>query len=159
MREDQDKRARDFIEDYRAAAGLLPALKEVFTRFDGKVFNKRLQTALQEKIGRVCVHVHHYSIDIYTYGEKTRRNITIACLPRKDLIDEKRIPAEKLIESATERRESLLQEAAQLERAMDQADAVKMQIETMRRQLDGILQPLGYLARDIYGLNARISNY
>ena len=156
-KEDQDAAARAYIKAYREAAALYPKIKKVIQSFDRKVFNKRLETALQEGTGaRVFVENRPNMIDVHIFGGPHSNWITLATLSKDDFIDGKRINAEKLIQSLTDRRNNLLQTAARYEQQIEQIDAVKDQIAHLRRQLENVLAPYDYTMRDIYGINKRI---
>ena len=49
------------IEVYSNLLSLVPAIEEVFRRFDGKVVNKRISTALQSVARGVCFYKSSYS--------------------------------------------------------------------------------------------------
>lgn len=155
-KEEQDNAARAYIKTYRDAAALYPDLKKIIRGFDKKVFNKRLQDALQAGTGaRVYVDNKPRYIDVHVYGPHSEY-ITLAMLQKEDMPDGKRIDAEKLIQSLTDRRNNLLQTAARYEQQMEQIDVIKDQLAQIRRQLENVLAPYDYTMRDIYGINKRI---
>ena len=155
-KEDQDAAARAYIKAYRDAAALYPKIKKVIQSFDKKVFNKRLETALQEGTGaRVFVENRPNLIDIHVYGPHSNW-ITLATLSKDDFIDGKRINAEKLIESLTENRNRLLQTAARYEKQIEEIDNVKEQIKQIKKLLNDVLEPYDYTMRDLYGINIRL---
>lgn len=154
-REEQDKAAKALIDCYRGAAALYPRLKKVVQEFDGKVFNKRLQTALQDGTGaRVYVDNRPNMIDVHIYGPHSNW-ITLGILLKDDMTDGKRINAEKLIESLTDHRNALLQTAARYEEQIEQIDQVKEQLKQIEKQLKAVLEPYDYTIRDIYSINKR----
>lgn len=68
-KEDQDAAARAYIKAYRDAAALYPKIKKVIQSFDKKVFNKRLETALQNETGaRVYIENRPNMIDVHIFG-------------------------------------------------------------------------------------------
>lgn len=155
-KEDQDAAARAYIKAYRDAAALYPKIKKVIQSFDKKVFNKRLETALQEGTGaRVFVENRPNLIDIHVYGPHSNW-ITLAILQKDDFIDGKRIDAGKLIESLTDHRNTLLQTAARYEKQIEEIDNVKEQIKQIKHLLCNVLEPYDYTMRDIYGINAKL---
>lgn len=154
-KEDQDAAARAYIKAYREAAALYPKIKKVIQSFDKKVFNKRLETALQEGTGaRVFVENRPNLIDIHVYGPHSNW-ITLAILQKDDFVDGKRINAEKLIESLTDHRNTLLQTAARYEEQIEQIDQVKEQLKQIDKLIKDVLAPYDYTMRDIYGINKR----
>lgn len=155
-KEDQDAAARAYIKAYRDAAALYPKIKKVIQSFDRKVFNKRLETALQEGTGaRVFVENRPNLIDIHVYGPHSNW-ITLAILQKEDFVDGKRIDAGKLIESLTDHRNTLLQTAARYEKQIEEIDQIKIQIKQIKKLLNDVLEPYDYTMRDIYGINAKL---
>ena len=153
---DQDAAIKAYIEAYRNAAALYPALKRVIQSFDKKVFNKRLETALQAETGaRIYVDNRPNMIDIHMYGGPRSSWITLATLLKDDFIDGKRIDAEKLTESLTDHRAALLKKAAEYEQQIGQIDQVKEQLKQLKKQIAAVLSPYDYTIRDIYGINLR----
>ena len=143
------------VAEYRNAAGLFPAIRRVFEQFDGKVFNCRLEEALQKETGtRIRAEKRNNStLDIYYYGNTYSGCctwITLAQIKLDDMKDRKRIPAALLIESARKRREEHLQDAAALESYTGKMDDVKKQIEYFIGQANRIANALPYELRDIY---------
>lgn len=154
-KEDQDAAVRAYIKAYRDAAALYPMIKKVVLSFDKKVFNKRLETALQEGTGaRVFIENRPNMIDIHVFGPHSNW-ITLGILNKDDFIDGKRINADKLIESLTDHRNTLLKTAARYEEQMEQIDQVKEQLNYIRTLLNSVLEPYDYTIRDIYGINKR----
>ena len=155
-KEVQDKATRSFIKQYRDAAALYPQIKNVIQEFDGKVFNKRLQTALQDRTGaRVYVENRPNMIDIHIYGSRGEW-VTLAILLKDDMEAGKRINAGKLIESLTDHRTHLLKKAAEYEEQIEQIEQVKEQIRQIDKQLKAVLAPFDCTIRDIYGINKRL---
>lgn len=156
-KEDQDAAARAYIKAYREAAALYPELKKVIQSFDRKVFNRRLETALQEWTGaRVYIENRPNMIDVHIFGGPHSNWITLATLSKDDFIDGKRINAEKLIESLTENRNRLLQTAARYEKQIEEIEQVKIQIKQIKKLLNDVLEPYDYTMRDLYGINIRL---
>lgn len=154
-KEDQDTATRSYIKAYRDAAALYPGIKRVIQAFDNKVFNKRLQTAIQDGTGaRVYIENRPNLIDVHIYGPHSNW-ITLAILNKEDMPDGKRINAEKLIESLTDHRNTLLKTAARYEEQIEQIDQVKEQLKQIDKQLKAVLAPYDYTIRDIYGINKR----
>jgi len=157
-REDQNKAAQTMAESFRTTAAQLPRLKKVLKSFDGKVFNCRLEAALNEPKNPVyifCRKRYKY-LEIYTYVGNHQRTLATCLLD--EMPDGKRIPADLLIKSAEDRRADFLKTAAEIERAAEQMDTIKEQIEQVKRLLEGITKPLPYEVIDIYNLNYRLTN-
>lgn len=159
-REDQDKRIRTLIEDNRKAAQLFPVIRKVIENFDGKVYNKRLQTALQETGERLYTEhkVSSYGgwVRIYFYGH-CGYEYTLATLRIEDMQDGKRINAAKMIESARKERESHLKTAYNLEQSMQKVDEIKQQLADIEQLLKAITGKLDYQIIDTYNLPRRLT--
>lgn len=158
----QKEAIQEKVAIYREAASFYQDLRKVFTDFDGKVFNCRLQKALNEQIhGKEIRHVfaekryQNLNIGFYHHGNQ----ITLATVTENEMPDGKRIPGSKLIESAQSKREYLLKQAADIERYSEQVPAIKQQIEYLDKQLENIVNKIPYEVRDIYGLNYHVRRY
>lgn len=141
---------------YRNAAGLFPAVRKTAETFDGKVYNCRFEKALQEATGsRVFAAKRYKWIEIYIYEDG--RQITLAQIAQDALKDGKRIPADMIIESAREHRESLLKRATELETAIEKVPDIRRQIETLSGMICQLRDSIPYEVRDVYRLDYRIT--
>jgi len=69
---------RKELEIKSRALAVFPKVREVIQKFDQKVFNKRLETALKEVDPNIRVHCEHNSFDIkYCAWEFEDRSITV----------------------------------------------------------------------------------
>lgn len=170
-RNSQDKAAQGKAGLYRTIAACYPVFADVVRTFDDKVFNCKLEDALNaafaKKFGvytidghdrdfnNVCIHVQKESqwIDFLIYTRHHNDGYSIAFLKKDDLKDGKRIPADKIIKSAQEKRERFLQAAAQLEKDMEQVEFYRAQISQINAMLKTVVDGIGYDARQIYGLD------
>lgn len=161
-REDQNKRIQEIIDENRAAAQLFPEIRKVIMNFDNKVFNIKLQKALQESTGkRIFTESRDFGnygghVNIYIYGNAGRQ-YTIATLKREDMEDGKRINAAKMIESARSNREAHLKTAYNLEQSMQQIDTIKQQINDIKKLLEAVTAGLHYEIRDTYNIPSRLA--
>lgn len=115
--ESRRKEIADHIAKLRDIAALYPVIVPVITKFDNKIYNVRFKNALTEASSSTKYHVftekrfNYMEIYVYDSGSQyTLAQVTIADMP-----DGKRIPAEKLIDSARNKREELLRRAYELE--------------------------------------------
>lgn len=151
-REEQDKAAQREIDILRECAGMYQGLRAVFNDFDNKVFNVRLQKALQERVKRhIWVENKPYGITVHYLDNG--RYYTLARIKQEDLREGKRIPADLLIESARERRSALLKEAATIETNMQKVDTVKEQIKALRAAIKALTDSMDWVTRDIYSID------
>lgn len=152
--EDKQKAAAAKVQEYRDAAALYPIIAKVIIKFDGKVFNKRLQTALQEAAGpKIYAHRRNDYIEVYTYGSRGAQ-YTIAYY--RGLTDEnKRIDAEKLLQSAKANREKYLKTAYDIERSAAGINTHIAYIKELEDRLSSYRGALPWEVRDIFELNRR----
>ena len=157
---DRKKFTDDLIADLRETADLYPVIAKVLQAYDGKVFNCRLQKALQDATGaRIFAEKKTKFIEIYIYTSRQRECRTLATLSIDAMQDGKRINAAAFIEDARERRAKHLQRAAQIAQQVQQAQQIKDQVLQLQKALQAITEPLAWEVREIYGLNYRITNY
>ena len=136
---------------YREAASYYPTLVKVFKQFDKKVYNCRLEKALMDATGKRVFCSKEYScINVHFYDRGNR--ITLAYLNYKDMPDEKRINAAKLIESAQSCREELLKQAYDIDTYIETIPALKAYLNEMKTKLEKQLSKIPSDIRDIYGL-------
>jgi uncharacterized protein YqfA (UPF0365 family) len=156
-REEQDKATQRIIREHRQAAAAFPRLKKVVTAFDGKAFNCRLEKALNEDPDqeRIYVSKRYKWLEFHTYHNGTQ--YTIAAIKLEDMPEGKRIPAELIIKSAEEKRIELLRKAAEIEKASEQIDTIKAQVEQLGKILSGIMAAVPYEVKDIYRVGYKIT--
>lgn len=131
----------------REAAAAFPVLKNVLTQFDGKVFNCRLQNALNEAAGRnyafsvkktdggrIWIDFH---CDCKCYSSDNDKQV-LNMDAEKALIDGKRINAAAMIEEAAKQRADLLKSAADLDTAIEKLDETVNQLNQVENVLKGI---------------------
>ncbi len=149
------------IKDLREIAGIIPALCKVFREFDGKVYNVRFDRAINDvSERRIFVDKRSYTIDLYTYLKSSPGNITtIAQFKREDMMDGKRIPADKVIESARSYREKYLQEAYYLESNKEQLYQAREYIRQAVDNLNKYMDSIPYVARELYKIPYQVRTY
>lgn len=152
--EDKKKAAEVKAREYRDAAALYPMIASVIIKFDGKVYNKRLQTALQETGARIFTNARHNFVEVYTYGSHGAQ-YTLALLKDYDPQTNKRIDAAKMLQSAKESREAYLKKAYEIERATASIDTHLAYIKELEDRLSSYRGALPWEVRDIFDLNRR----
>lgn len=148
------------ISNYREAAKLARAIIPIIKKFDNKVYNKRLQTALQDATKkRIYCEKNNYYFRIYIYDD-TYTQITLAHLNTKEaLTDEKRIRAEKITEKLNAAYSDLLTQAYDLYNILPQVDLYKTQLEFYKTKIEQIVNSLPYEIKDNFDLNYRVRRY
>lgn len=157
--EEKHEEVKKRIAKYREAGQMLPIITEVLKKFDGKVFNCRLEKALQEATGNriFCKNEYGRSICIYYYF--CSYTITLASLPiEKALTDNKRINAAALIEDAQQRSKNFFVRACRIETQEPQVEEIKKRIEQLQKAVEALMNPLDYDLREIYGLHYSLRN-
>lgn len=150
--EESNKAAETRIKGYREAAAMVPAVIEVIKKFDGKVYNCRFDKAIHELDSRIHAWKHYNCLSVYMhpypgcYNEVTLSSISLDEMPNK------RIPADKMILDARERRESLLKKAYEIESMMSAMPQVKAYIDETKRKLEAYLKQFPTDVRELYGL-------
>lgn len=158
---DKEKAAKRLAEDYREAARMFTEIKPVITQFDGKVFNCRLEKALQDHTGRrVFCRKELKCISVYYYSKNMNQCICLASMKQEEMPEGKRISADMLLESGRERYIDHLKRAASLETAIQKAPEIKKQISELTKMINVLSWQIDcYEAREIFDLNYRITTY
>lgn len=148
------------IEAYRDAASLTASIKKVVARFDGKVYNIRLQKALQSEVrANIYCQTRYSLIEIYTYYGNTCEQITLACVPLDKGLTDKRVNADYFIEKLNEQRAFLLKEAYEIEQGIPLIDTYKAQFEVLQEQINNLRESIPKRIRYNCGLDYRLKNY
>lgn len=160
------------INQYRAAANTYPVLREILTRFDGKVLNVKLQKALNEadKENRYYVDLRRNAnygdlLEICVHTKFDTSYVADCCvvdinLKKTGKWDGKRIPSAAILENARERREEKLRKAAELEAVTyARIDEIKTQMLQIQKMVDTIRSEIPYEARQICNLDYHLKNY
>ena len=148
------------ISNYRDAAKMARAIIPVIKNFDNKVYNKRLQTALQEeKKKRIYCEKNNYIFRIYIYND-CYEQITLAQLQvNKALTENKRIISAEIINELNKKYSDLLKDAYELENILPQVDLYKTQLEFYKNKIEQIVSSLPYQITDNFDLNYRVRRY
>lgn len=152
-KENQIKAIQKYAEIKRAAAALYPVITKVFRDFDGKVYNCRLEKALQAAAPENRIYCNKRLSWIECYLWIDGEQITLSQIRIEQLKDNKRIDAAAFIESAQNKRADFLRDAAELDRVALEYDSIKEQIQSLKKALNAIYDGMPYRARDIMNLN------
>lgn len=154
-RKKQDAAAQKIIAGYRDAAAMFPAIRRTAEAFNKKIFNKRFTNALCEATGKkILSRQYGDSIHFYVYEDYEHQNAVLS-IKKSELIDGKRIDAEKVLESARCCRAEHLRKAAELEAAAERVDEIKAQVAQLKKMLRYLGDSLPYEALDIWGIDTR----
>jgi len=155
--EDQEKNARAKIAAYKEVAGYCETVCDVVKQFDGKVFNCRLQNALQAAGVRAWIEKRYKYLEISCFVKGISGDFTLAQIKLEDMPDGKRIPADLIIASAKSRRDIHLDRAAGLETMINEAPFIRLQLDQLKSQIDEIVSGIPGEAADIFNLYYRVS--
>lgn len=148
--EERRKAITDHIAKLRDIAALYPVIVPVITKFDNKIYNVRFKNALSEASSSSRYYVFAEKrfnyMEIYVYDRGSQ--YTLAQVTIDDMPDGKRIPAEKLIESARNKREELLRRAYELENI--DIKQVLDQLNQAKALYKSIYEGLPYKFIDVY---------
>ena len=153
--DNEERRAmiEEHIKKLRDIAGLYPLIMPIIRDFDNKVYNIRFKKALSDACsgtGRyVCSEKRYKYIEIYIYDRGSQ--YTLAQCAIDDMPDGKRIPADKLLESARKKRAQLLKDAYALENT-DISQTLK-QLNNLISTYNTIYDSLPWEFRSVYGIN------
>lgn len=150
---DSDERRKaitDYVAKLRDIAALYPVIVPVISKFDNKIYNVRFKNALSEAASNAKYYVFTEKrlnyMEIYVYDRGSQ--YTLAQVTIDDMPDGKRIPAEKLIESARNKREELLRRAYELENI--DIEQVLSQLNQAKALYNSIYEGLPYKFIDVY---------
>lgn len=154
--ETAEQAASRFSRERRAAADLFPALCAVFRDFDGKVYNKRLDAAISERVGHIYVTKRTgNAIDIYFYTDSG----TMLTLAYVKIPENKRINAADFIQAAETCRNTYLKEAAHMDEVAPTMQTRIQQIDYIKALLEKTLADLSYEEKDIFDLNFHVKKW
>ena len=148
--EERRKAINDYVAKLRDIAALYPVIVPVINKFDNKIYNVRFKNALSEASSSSKYHVFTEKrfnyMEIYVYDRGSQ--YTLAQVTIDDMPDGKRIPAEKLIDSARNKREELLRRAYELENI--DIKQVLSQLNQAKALYNSIYERLPYKFIDVY---------
>lgn len=169
------------IENRRKAIELYPAVIETVKKFDGKVLNKRLETALQKINANLRLEKSEYRFDIryrvendhvsvphqdYCGAEyvKYREIGMCGCIPRFEtentypntpksaLNDDGRIVAENIIAALNAGKENLESAIVEMEEHSQKVDEYAAELDELAERMKSLQKKVPYLISEYYGL-------
>ena len=157
------------IEEMEAVNAVLPAVKKVVEKWDGKVFNKRFETDLKEL--NLPGHIYLTTYDTRRYEvnyrpEKANNWYTIMFTirpndkyfdPEKSFLNEnKRLSKVKAFQQIEERRVKRLQEITSYRTFLATWDEKEKMLDILTKQIATITEDIPYTMRDYFGINRRL---
>lgn len=149
-----ENKAQKAIDSHRAAAAVFPVVRRVIERFDGKVYNCRLERALKNEISEAghiyCRKEYSGNISIEyaacnSYGWQCVASIPLSA-------DSKRIDARSVIEDMQAIRAEHLKKAFDIEDTGRHIEEIQARIDGLKKALNATIDSISYEARDAYGI-------
>lgn len=173
--EDGKKEVQNRIDILRFTASQIDKIKPVFRAFDGKIYNKRFDDAIEalsDDQGRFYVSNHYRWMNIEAYKKHSLCNERYSALTvpscsgerfedfagREDSIftENKRIIADKAIKALDTRKEKLLEQAASYEKTLEDADDILAQVAYFKGILGSLIETVPYELRQYLKISDRI---
>ena len=154
------EKVQTIITEYREAAKLTRQIIPIIEKFNSKVYNKRLQTALQDITKqRIYCEKNQYFFRIYIYNS-VYQQITLAQTKTAEALpDTKRIDAAVIIETLNKKYSDLLSDAYELEKHLSQVEYYKSQLEYYKNKVDQLTASIPSQIKDNFDLNYRVRRY
>ena len=157
---DMDKAVKETqkdIEMMEAVNKVLPEVKKLITKFDNKVINKRLDTALKDLNlpGYIYLNTHYettYSIsykpaesnEYYTILNGVRPSCRYYVKEKSFLDEDKRISAERAYTLIEESRIERLKKITKYKEILQSWEEKKTQVEMLKKQIRTIVDDVPY---------------
>lgn len=139
--------ARTYCKDRREIVKLIPIIRNVIRKFDGKVYNKRFNTALGKAIEEKHGEDFYFNAGLSESGEWLWISAGImghwsesVSLCRFALNDGKRIPAENMIENLNARYSEILKECSEIECNLDRMPDIIEQLSKLHFMQEQIIK-------------------
>lgn len=154
------KTAKTYCEDRRQIVKLIPIVREVIRKFDGKVYNKRFNTALGKAIEAKHGKDFYFNAGLSVSGEWLWISAGITghwsdseTLCGYKLDDGKRLNAEKMIESCNKYYSEILQEVSEIECSIDRMPEIIEQLSKLHFMQDQIIKSVPRYMKCTYHLD------
>lgn len=139
---------------YREIVQLIPVIRSVLARFDGKIYNKRFETAVNKAAlakfsGELYISTEKCfdGSRAFVYGHKKQHYNNSPCLCYIDLTDEKRINAEKSLKSCNEKYSAILKECADKEAGIQIMPQIIGRLDELYKLQQALIKQI---PRDLY---------
>ena len=174
------------IKNRKAALELYPKVIEVVQKFDGKVLNKRFDTALKKADSRLGYDrgMYQFRINMSCFDNRCCKSVKVDSngysstnyindyyvrlngylqpyshnINELSALTEERLIAENVIVSLNEGKEKLEAEIVRLEASLDKITEWKEKLEALTKEVQGVMSEVPYLVRDYCDLNYRVEN-
>lgn len=171
--DEQKEAIRSRARVLRSAASMIPKIKPVFDRFNGKCYNCKLDNALKElseQSPEMRVYASHsysgwYEVVAYTkHGKNIDTHLLSAYSAKEEnrymnddkkriFGKDKRLDAKKAIALLNEKYAELMKKAAELDAAADGLEIFLNRIAELKKTLSAVKDSVPYDVLDICGVN------
>ena len=174
------------IQNRKEALKLYDGIIEVVQKFDGKVLNKRFDTALKKVDERLSCNREYSWFEINmnvfdnrscksvkkdSYGYSCTNYITDSYLRLNNLVytysysakdivmlDNERIISSILIEALNKGKEQMEKEIKKLEESINKVDEWKSKLKALQIEMEEVMKEVPYIIREYYDINYRVEN-
>lgn len=174
------------IENRKEALKLYDGIIEVVKKFDGKVLNKRFETALKKVDERLsfnrrysCFEIEMsvldnncckstkkddwgYSCTIYISDNYLALNGFLETYSydknKKVLLDNERIISSVLIESLNKGKKQIEKEIVTFEESLNKVSEWKEKLESLKSEMEKTMKDIPYIIKDYYDINYHVEN-
>lgn len=174
------------IENRKEALKLYDGIIEVVKKFDGKVLNKRFDTALKTVDNRLSYSREYswFKINMNVFDNRTCKSVKKdklgysctnyisdcyialnSCLQTysynsadKTLLENERIKADVLIESLNSGKEQIEKEIERLENSIDKVNEWKEKLTALKAEMEKTMANIPLIIREYYDINYRVEN-
>lgn len=184
--EDSKNLIRLEIENRKEALKLYEEIIELVKKYDGKVLNKRFDTALKKIDERLSYDRQYNSFYIEfsvwnnrsckstktdSYGYSSTLYISTDCIRLNTYIQtyshgrnepcmlcDERIIAKPIIEALNKGKAGIEKTIADLENSIDKAQEYKEKCEALKKQMEEITKDIPYLIKEYFDINYTVEN-
>jgi hypothetical protein len=173
------------IENRKSALELYTEVIELVKKYDGKILNKRFETALKKIDERLSYERAYnsfyitmscwnnrscrstkkdsfgYSSTIYIHGNDIRLNTYIETYSygeNPSMLNDERINADVLIEALNKGKIQIEKTIAELENSIDKVQEYKEKCEALKKEMEETTRDIPYLIKDYFNINYRVEN-
>lgn len=174
------------IKNRKEALKLYDGIIEVVKKFDGKVLNKRFDTALKKVDGRLSYKREYswFEINMNVFDNRSCKSVkkdsygysctnyltdfylrlntllyTYSYNPEeKVLLDNERIISSVLVESLNDGKKQMEEKIKTLEESLYKVDEWKTKLKELDNEIRAIMSEVPYIIRDYYDINYHVEN-
>ena len=147
--EETAKKIENSCKLYREIVQLIPVIRSVLARFDGKVYNKRFVNAInaeaEKRYGKDLFVTSDYCIDktrLYIYGHKRGQYSVQPIMCFLELSDEKRIDSAQALKSCNDKYSEILQECAEKEAGIQEMPQIIARLDELHKLQEAIIKKI-----------------